>query len=206
MGAVRRARSGWAAASPRERVARIGPWASLVLGVVLGFAASVPSVHFLESVRFVGSVGPNTTANASFNRTGFSYASFEFESPPGCPLRVHVLEAAEAAAYLNGSGLPDGAESLNCQRTSATFGFDIVLLVFVNAFNGTETYALRADLFLIDQPRALWILPAYALFLLGAIAVAIRMLTGGVVSLAEAVARREEIDPREFRRGPPPGP
>lgn len=201
---ARRLRFWWSRSAPREHAARILPLVALIAGLGLGIAASVPTVQFVDTVRYEGPIGANAMVEYDFNRTGYSYGEFAFEVVPPCPLRLYVLDATAAGQYRSSSALPDPSLSLNCDRTRGTFSFDIVLLVFVNSASGDASFAARGDLFVLTQPSAIWVVPAYLLFIAGAFGIAVRMLTGGIAKIAEDVARREEIDPREFRKASDP--
>lgn len=179
---------------PRVWAAFLIPWVLLVAGVATAFASYSLNVAIVDSLSYVGSVGANDSIAAGFNTTGYSYVEFAFQQRPSCSLRVYVLDPAGAERYVTSSILPDPSTSLNCDRQRGVFAHAIALLVFDNPFEGAGlNYSLRAHLYLVTQPYAIWVIPGFALFLGGAIAVAIRMLRSGVTEIVDDLGEDEPI-------------
>ena len=170
------------------------PWILLVAGASMAFVSYLPQVAQIDSLQFSGSVAANDTVALNFTASGYSHVAFAFEERPSCSLRAYALDTAAADLFVTSSVLPDPLTSLNCDRLQGVFSNLIALIVIDNPFAGPElNYSLRADLFLVSQPDAIWVVPGFALFLGGAVAVIARMLRSGLTQIVDDIAEEDPI-------------
>lgn len=179
---------------PKVWVVFFVPWILLIAGAGMAFVSYLPQVAQIDSIEYSGTVAANDSVVRNFTATGYSHVAFAFEQRPSCSLRVYVLDPGAAELYLTSSVLPDPLTSLNCDRLQGVFESLIALVVIDNPFAGPAlNYSLRADLFLLSQPYALWVIPGFAIFLGGAVGVIVRMLQSGLTEIVDDIGDEEPI-------------
>lgn len=181
--------------TPKQWALALLPWILLVAGLLLIFLSVVPEVRPIGSVQFSDSLAPGEVRNETLNRTGFTYAEIAFDTPPPCGVRVFVLDTRLALEYQASGQLPSPETSLSCERTEDVHSDDISLVVFENVATVAQSFSIRFDLLLVSHPYALLALPAFVLFLLGAMVVVMEMIRGGLVRIVDELAEEEVDEP-----------
>ncbi|MGQ0797569.1 MAG: hypothetical protein ACT4OI_06895 [Methanobacteriota archaeon] len=177
----------------REGAIRLLPWCLIGAGVILALGSLVTSVQLLGAFEVTGSVADNAIASVAVNSTQSAYAEVFLRGAPTCDLAVFVLDAQEAATFLETQGLP--ADYLGCRQAHGVYVEGIALLVLDNPADIPVAYDIRVEFVGIIQPNALWVLPASVLLAGGGMIVVRRMLQGGLTRIVDELAEREALAP-----------
>jgi hypothetical protein len=175
--------------------------ACLVGGFILTIIATVPEYTFRETRHHEGVVDPFTVGrnaavvpDAAYDGMGFADAT----TPAlDCAVSIVFLTDAERQAFEQGADLPP--PQLHCQRTAARLPGAIVAAYVENQGANASSWSIDLDFFAVSHPRAVYGLPAIALFLVSALGVPILLLERVLPKWMESIRPKDE-DPQEPRR------